>query len=122
MQRPVLVAVDDLFFLTKIETAARQVGVSLVQARSAQALESQLEAPAPPRLVILDLNSTACAPLAAIRRIKSDPRLRETRTLGFFSHVQTELAVAAREAGCDQILPRSEFSAKLGEILKAGNA
>ena len=28
MQRPVLVAVDDLFFLTKIETAARQVGVS----------------------------------------------------------------------------------------------
>ena len=122
MQRPVLVAVDDLFFLTKIETAARQVGVSLVQARSAQALESQLEAPAPPRLVILDLNSTACAPLAAIRRIKSDPRLRETRTVGFFSHVQTELAVAAREAGCDLILPRSEFSAKLGEVLRTGSA
>ena len=122
MQPPVLVAVDDLFFLTKIETTARQLGVSLIQARSAQALESQLEAPAQPRLVILDLNSTACAPLAAIRRIKSDPRLRETRTLGFFSHVQTELAVAAREAGCDQILPRSEFSAKLGEILKAGSA
>ena len=122
MQPPVLVAVDDLFFLTKIETTARQLGVSLIQARSAQALESQLEAPTPPRLVILDLNSTACAPLAAIRRIKSDPRLRETRTVGFFSHVQTELAVAAREAGCDLILPRSEFSAKLGEVLRTGSA
>ena len=122
MQPPVLVAVDDLFFLIKIETAARQLGVSLIQVRSAQALESQLEAPTPPRLVILDLNSTACASLAAIRRIKSDPRLRETRTVGFFSHVQTELAVAAREAGCDLILPRSEFSAKLGEVLRTGSA
>jgi CheY-like chemotaxis protein len=118
MDRPVIAAVDDLFFLTKIETAARQAGVNLIQARSARALDEQLDAPAVPRLVILDLNSSACSPFDAIRRIKADPRFQETRAIGFFSHVQAELETAAREAGCDQVLPRSVFSARLVEILK----
>ena len=117
-ETPVIAAVDDLFFLTKIEATAQHAGVPLVQARSARALEERLAEGQPPRLIVLDLNSTACAPLDAIRRIKSDPRLRETRIVGFFSHVQVELERAATQAGCDFVLPRSVFSARLPEILK----
>jgi len=115
----VLVAVDDLFFLAKIGSVAKHVGVALVEARSARSLEDQL-AGEPPRLVILDLNSTALAPLDQIRRMKTDPRLESTRIVAFLSHVQVELEQAARAAGCDEVLPRSRFSSQLAEILKPG--
>jgi CheY-like chemotaxis protein len=70
-----------------------------------------------PDLIILDLNSRACKPLEAIRRIRADPRFAGTQLLGFFSHVQVELEATAREAGCGTILPRSRFSAGLAKIL-----
>jgi DNA-binding NarL/FixJ family response regulator len=121
MAEGVLVAVDDLFFLAKIEAVAKQAGIGIVEARSARSLEERLRE-APPRLVILDLNSAACAPLEAIRGIKSDPRLAGTRVVGFLSHVQADLGRAAEAAGCDLVLPRSVFSARLADILKTSGA
>jgi hypothetical protein len=38
--------------------------------------------------------------------------------LGFFSHVHRDLKAAAAEAGCDEVLPRSTFTAQLPEILR----
>jgi hypothetical protein len=38
--------------------------------------------------------------------------------LGFYSHVQHELKLAAVEAGCDRILARSAFTAQLPDILR----
>lgn len=115
----VIAAVDDIFFSAKIDSAAKIVGVELRQATDAQKLEEEL-ASVTPTLIILDLNSKSCAPLQAIRRIKADPRIRETPLVGFLSHVQVDLHEAAREAGCDQILPRSIFSANLAQILRTG--
>jgi hypothetical protein len=37
--------------------------------------------------------------------------------VGFLSHVQTELAEKALAAGCQEVLPRSKFTADLAEIL-----
>ena len=39
------------------------------------------------------------------------------RTVGFGSHVDLELLAAARAAGCDEVLPRSKFFARLRELL-----
>jgi CheY-like chemotaxis protein len=114
--RIVLAAVDDIFFSAKIEEVAKRVGVRLIQALDAGQLSEKLAATTP-ELIILDLNSRACSPLDAIRRIKSDPRFRGTPVLGFFSHVQVELEQAALQAGCDYVIPRSKFSANLPEIL-----
>jgi CheY-like chemotaxis protein len=114
--RIVLAAVDDIFFSAKIEEVAKRVGVRLIQALDAGQLSEKLAA-STPELIILDLNSRACSPLDAIRRIKSDPKFRDTPVLGFFSHVQVELEQAALQAGCDHVVPRSKFSANLPEIL-----
>jgi hypothetical protein len=35
------------------------------------------------------------------------------------SHVQTDLAARAREAGCDEVMPRSAFTQNLARILSA---
>lgn len=118
---PVLVAVDDLFFWSKIESTARSLNVELVQSTDARQLEERLS-DTDPRLIILDLNSRSCRPLEAIRRIKSDPKLRETPVVAFLSHVQVDLERAARDAGCDFVLPRSAFSARLSELLRISKA
>jgi len=39
------------------------------------------------------------------------------RIVGFGSHVDGALLDAAREVGCHEVLPRSRFFARLGEIL-----
>jgi DNA-binding NarL/FixJ family response regulator len=109
--------VEDLFFGAKLLETARQLGVPLTLARPAEeiaALVRELH----PALLILDLQGEATRPLAAIRAVKADAELRATRVLGFLSHVQTDLRAAAVEAGCDEVLPRSAFAARLPEILR----
>ena len=49
--------------------------------------------------------------------MKADPTLRNIRTLGYVSHVQTDVITAARSAGIDEVLARSAFSERLGQIL-----
>jgi hypothetical protein len=44
-------------------------------------------------------------------------RLGPVRTIGFGSHVDTDLREAARAAGVDEVLPRSRFFARVAELL-----
>ena len=54
-------------------------------------------------------------PLAAVRTARE--AAAPPRIVAYLSHVQTELAAAAREAGAEEVMPRSEFTANLPEIL-----
>ena len=112
----ILAAVDDLMFASKISTAAKQLGVEVVFAKSPDDVLGQARA-VRPQLVIFDLNSRRIDPLATIAALKATVGLADVRTIGFVSHVQTELIDAARLAGVDEVLARSAFSARLGEIL-----
>ncbi len=114
----VLSAVDDMFFSAKIRSTAKLIGVDVIEATDIAQLEERLTGPTP-KMILLDLNSRACAPLDAVRRIKADAKLSKVPVIGFLSHVQHELERQAREAGCDQVLPRSSFSANLPRILEA---
>ena len=113
----VLAVVEDLFFGSKLLETARHLGVPLALARPAEEIGT-LVRERRPALVILDLQSEAARPLETIRGIKADAELRATRVLGFLSHVQADLRVSAVEAGCDEVLPRSAFTARLPEILR----
>ena len=112
----VLVAVDDLLFSSKIRATAKQAGVDVAFARSPQEILDQARS-AKPGLVIFDLNSGKTDPVATIAALKADPDLASIRTLGFASHVHTELIAAARNAGADQVVPRSAFAGNLADIL-----
>ena len=112
----VLVAVDDLLFSSKIRATAKQAGVELTFARSPEEILGQARA-GKPALVIFDLNSGKTDPINTISALKADPDLAGLRTIGFASHVHTELISAARSAGADQVLPRSAFAGNLADIL-----
>ena len=42
--------------------------------------------------------------------------LRGVRTVGFAPHVERDLLEAATAAGCDEVLPRSAFFRRLGDL------
>jgi len=114
--RRILVAVDDLFFLAKIQETARQLKVPIELAKTDKELLEKAEAP--PSLIILDLNSIGLKPLATISKIRHKPELKKTALIGFLSHLQADLKLKAQEAGCDMVMPRSAFSVNLPGLLR----
>ena len=113
----ILCVVDDLMFSTKISSAAKAVNAALGFERTPGAVLERIRSDRP-SLVIFDLNSSRLMPIETIRAIKADADLRGTRTLGYVSHVQSDVIASARAAGCDEVLARSAFSERLGMILR----
>jgi CheY-like chemotaxis protein len=116
----ILAAVDDLLFRSKIRTTAKQAGVELLFARTPPEILEQSRT-LRPSLVIFDLNSAKADPIQTIATLKQDPALAAIRTLGFVSHVHTDLIDQARQAGIDEVMARSAFATRLAEILVAAS-
>ncbi len=116
MSRKVLAAVEDLLFRSKISETASTLGIEAAFPRNSRRLLEALRE-SPPDLLVLDLNSARFEPLTLLRSVRSDEATREVLTVGFLSHVQKDLAVAAREAGCDRVVARSAFTKNLPHIL-----
>jgi len=74
---------------------------------------------APPAIVIFDLNNARTNPLGIVAEMKKDPALASIPTVGYVSHVMTELIGTAREAGVE-VLARSVFTDRLAEIVRRG--
>ena len=94
----ILAVLDDLMFSSKIKTAANQLGVALAFARSAEGALTAMRNAAP-SLVIFDLNNARINPLGIVAAMKADAALASIPTLGYASHVQTDVINAARQAG-----------------------
>ena len=114
----ILCVVDDLIFSIKISTAAKALAAPVFFERSPDMVLARIREKQP-SLVIFDLNSAKLRPLDVIAQMKADHGLRDIRTLGYVSHVQTDVISAARGAGIDEVLARSAFSERLGQILSA---
>jgi PleD family two-component response regulator len=116
-----MAAVEDLLFRSKIGETAAQLGVEASFPRSPKKLEDALKA-SPPDLLIVDLNSSRFEPLNLLQSVKSEKATKVVKTVGFLSHVQKDLAVAAKEAGCDRVMARSAFTRDLPKVLSGGRA
>ena len=113
----ILAVLDDLMFSSKIKTAANHLGVDLRFSRSLDgAIDTMRKHPT--SLVIFDLNNERLNPLGIVAAMRADPALAAVPTLGFASHVQTDVINAARQAGVGEVLARSTFTQQLGEILE----
>jgi len=112
----ILIVVEDLLFLSKIQQTAQLTGVTVKPADPAQGLEAI--AKQAPQGIILDLNHRSLSAIELIRTLKAHPDTKPIPLVGFVSHVQSELIAAAREAGCDIVLARSAFTQQLPDLLK----
>jgi DNA-binding NtrC family response regulator len=104
--------VDDIFFQAKMMEAAKHAGVEMRSFSTGAALLAEFEKQQP-KLVVVDLNARQ-SPMEVIAAVRS--RHAEINVIGFFSHVQTELAQRARDAGCTEVMPRSKFTKELAAI------
>ena len=116
MSRTVLAAVNNLFFVGKLQAAALQASVELTFVSSPDDLVEKARSGA--ELIVFDLGDHEVGALEAIKKLKSRPETGAVPTLGFFRHTQPDIAELAREAGCEKVMPRSEFSAHLVDLLR----
>jgi len=113
----IIVVVEDLLFLSKILQTAQMLGMAIEVVDPIKAGEATRTASV--SAVILDLNHRAGGAVGLVRALKAHPSTQGIPITGFLSHMQEDLAAAARAAGCDQVLARSTMAQRLPELLKA---
>ena len=98
---------DDLIFYSRVAATARAAGLEVKQARSAAALV-ELARQHPPGGVILDVHNDGLDLPALLAELRAAcPTM--PRTVAFGSHVEAATLRNARAAGCDLVVPRSQF-------------
>ncbi len=108
----IVALVSDLIFQSKIAATAAHLGVEVRTVRTAPAAVEALPSAS---ALIVDLHAGDEPPLELIRQARS--ARPDLPVVAFLSHVQVELARQAKEAGAEQVLPRSAFTEKLPELL-----
>lgn len=111
----VVAAINDVFFLAKVQDAIKGAGAEMKLARTVE--EAVERARAGAALVVVDLNDRGFPALEMVGALRADAALQALPVVGFLSHVQVDLKAKAVEAGMTEVLARSVFSAKLPEIL-----
>ncbi|HVW11602.1 MAG TPA: hypothetical protein VHC90_23625 [Bryobacteraceae bacterium] len=106
----------DLFFSAKIHDMAKKFGMAVEFVKDKDTVLEKVKEK--PSVVIFDLNYDTAEPISLIREIKGNPETKRVSTLGFVSHVQTDLKLQAQDAGCDMVVARSVFAQNLPVILK----
>jgi CheY-like chemotaxis protein len=114
-----LMLCDDLIFFSRVSGAARAAGLTVRMVRSAADLLTAARAAAP-RGVIIDVHNPGLDLPALLAELKEAcPAM--PRVIAYGSHVEAAVLRAARAAGCDRVLPRSQFveelEGKIGEWL-----
>ncbi|MEK6261231.1 MAG: response regulator [Planctomycetota bacterium] len=109
-----LLLTRDLMFTSKITSTAASLGLRIDTVSTVDQLQLRV-AEAPPRVVFLDLNCPDFDPSRVVAALPSESR---PRVIAFGSHVDEARLNEARAAGCDDVLPRSKFSATLPELLR----
>ena len=108
-----LLVTRDLFFASKISGTAAELGFRI--AVEGNVSQAALKAADPAcRSLILDLTTPG---LKVSHVLAALPAASRPHVIAFGPHVQAALLNEAREAGCDEVFPRSKFTATLVDIL-----
>jgi CheY-like chemotaxis protein len=112
--RAALLVSRDLFFTSMVTGTASLLGVEVqVVADAAAAVQSL--ATGQFGCILIDLADPGLNLVDFFARLVAEDH---PPVVAFGSHVATARLQAARDAGCDEVLPRSRFSAGLPELLK----
>lgn len=105
----------DFMWISRITGTAQALGLKVKAARTLEKLE-ELAREQAPACVILDLEATPM-PGDVIARLRAACS-HAPRFVAYGSHVDVASLRAAREAGCDPVLPRSKLAEDLPALLK----
>lgn len=106
----------DLIFTSKVTGTARELGHRVLVAGNS-ALALAMIAQWSPKVVFVDLAAGEVSAIPALLAYKTAAPAG-TPFVAFGSHVDTAALDAAKDAGCDPVLPRSKFSAELPALVR----
>src|SRR5260221_14642313 len=113
--RLVLLLCDDLIFTSRISGTARDLGIQ-VKATAVADTMLALAREQTAACLILDLGNSTLQIADFVTRVRALGELRP-RIVAYGSHIDAVRLRAAREAGCDLVLPRSKFVEELPRAL-----
>jgi CheY-like chemotaxis protein len=102
---------DDLIFTSRVTGEARALGFTIKPARSVETLLA-LARQQPTACVLIDLANPGLSVPDLVRQLR-EAGTPLPRVVAYGSHVDAAGLRAAREAGCDLVLPRSKFVEEL---------
>lgn len=105
---------DDFLFISRVQGHARAAGLDVKSVRTPETLFAKA-AEAPPACVLLDVHVAGeklAETVAALKAMPSPPTI-----VGYGSHIAAAALKAARDAGCDMVMPNSEFTQRLASDL-----
>lgn len=111
---PVILAVRDLVFRSKILAAAERLGTDVRIAPRGTPLDQAARDHGPGTLVV-DLGEAG-----VVEQVAAAKGAGATRVIGFLGHLQSDLMEASARAGVDEVLTRGQFVQRLDDILRGG--
>jgi CheY-like chemotaxis protein len=119
MEQPrVLVVVDDLFFLTKIQTTLQHLGLTAQVLTQRTAIQVSVKAAVTPVLVIVDLTLRTDDAVSVISAIRATDSGAPVAILAFGAHVAVETQQQALQAGANRVVAKSTFSNHLPDLIQ----
>jgi PleD family two-component response regulator len=116
-KKTILVAVNDIFFYTKVRDALLPDGYRLEKARAQQDILEKASS-GNPALVLLDMNDRTVDAFQALETLKADPRLSSIPILAYANHEEVDTWNRARALGVTKIVSRNEFSARTRDLVE----
>jgi hypothetical protein len=113
MSKTLVACVEDLFFRSKIEATARHLSAPIRFTDIPGLARAIGESPTAALLLELSNGET----LEAVRRLRKAAETRDLTIVGFLSHVDRQLAADAEKAGVTRVMPRSQFSENLPDLV-----
>ena len=116
MTKAVYALVSDLFFATKIVKTAEALGV---EARAFDHTDRLVEASRekPPALVFIDCEKLEREAFHLLEQFRTNETLSKIPRIGYLSHGAQDLKRQMREAGCEQVYSKSEFTKELDHLI-----
>jgi DNA-binding NarL/FixJ family response regulator len=110
-----LLLADDFLWMSKVMGAGQAAGWRVRSLNTLPRLVEFAKQEAP-RLVIIDLGVPSMNAADVVASVKA-VCTRSPRFVAYGSHVDTATLQAARDAGCDPVLPRSKMSTDLHTLM-----
>ncbi len=115
----VLALIPDLLFGSRVQGALTAAGHEVALLTDEGQLRGRLKDAdaAAPAVLVVDLTNDDLDGSALVEALPGEGKLAQTRTLGFYSHVDVHVRERAEQAGFDLVVPRSRMAREGAELV-----
>jgi CheY-like chemotaxis protein len=113
----VLALLPDLLFGSRVKGTLQGAGHEVELIGEPASVAVRLQGQPHAAVLVVDLTDDELDGAALVRSLSDAGMLGGLRTLGFFSHVDTETRERAEQAGFDMVVPRSRMAREGGDLV-----